>query len=163
MAKLIIIACGITSGAFQISPMTAWLWGGLLVVSIIWAKVMGLIFYDWFADRSAWLDSLRLTIGTGVAIGLCYSFVAALSVIQASLVSLILLDYLNLRWIIKQRTVKPITHDSLGQLKVIDSSPRLYESPAKIAVMINLFALVAAIFGSISFLFLSYVFNLFSG
>ncbi|XSG75843.1 hypothetical protein ACP8Y2_02335 [Herpetosiphon llansteffanensis] len=53
-----------------------------------------------------------------------------------------------------QRKAKAIYHDSLGQLKVLDHQPMLYQALSKIVIMINLFALIAAIIGTFLLLFL---------
>ncbi len=153
---MIIIACGVTPWAFAIQPTTVWLWSVTIVTTTVWAKAMGLMFYDWFADRSAWLDSLRLTVGTLLAIGINYLIFRSPTAIYSSLVSLIGLDYANLRWIIKQRAAKAIHRDSVGQLKVVDYQPTIYQSLSKIVIMINLFALIAAILGTLFLAFVMY-------
>lgn len=155
MVQVISIACGVTPWAFRISTTTAWVWGSLLVAATIWAKAMGLMFYDWFADRSAWLDALRLTVGNLIFIGLSYLVLRSPIAIYTSFVGSIMLDYYGLSWIIKQRAAKAINRDSIGQLQVIDHKPTMYESPTKIAVMINLFAIAAAILSSLLLFFVS--------
>ncbi|WP_110513251.1 hypothetical protein [Herpetosiphon llansteffanensis] len=154
MTQLISIACGVTIWAFAIQPTTAWLWGATLVATTIWAKAMGLIFYDWFADRSAWRDSLRLTLGNLLVIGISFLIVQSPNGIYLSFVSLIGVDYVNLKWIMHQRKAKAINHDSLGQLKVLDHQPMLYQALSKIVIMINGFALIAAIIGTFLLSFL---------
>ena len=155
MAHIISIACGVTPWAFRISTTTAWVWGSLLVVATIWAKAMGLMFYDWFADRSAWLDGIRLTIGNLLVIWLSYVVFRSPDAIYTSFIGIILLDYLTMSWIIKQRAAKAINRDPIGQLQVIDHTPKMYESPTKIAVMINSFAIAAAILSSLLLFFVS--------
>ncbi|GAA5527685.1 hypothetical protein [Herpetosiphon gulosus] len=155
MPNVISIACGVTPWAFRISTTTAWLWSSLLVAATIWAKAMGLMFYDWFADRSAWLDGIRLTIGNLLVIWLSYVVFRSPDTIYTSFIGCMMLDYLTMSWIIKQRSVKAINRDPVGQLQVVDHKPTMYESPIKIAVMINLFAIAAAILGSLLFFFVS--------
>lgn len=156
MVHIISIACGVTPWAFRISTTTAWVWGSLLVVATIWAKAMGLMFYDWFADRSAWLDATRLAAGNLIFIGLSYLVLRSPIAIYPSFIGWMLLDSYGLSWIIKQREAKAIHRDPIGQLQVIDHTPKMYESPIKIAVMINVFAIAAAILASILFAFLMY-------
>ncbi|MBM7843730.1 hypothetical protein [Herpetosiphon giganteus] len=153
MPQFISIECGVTPWAFAIQPTTIWLWSGTIVATTVWAKAMGLIYYDWFADRSAWRDSLRLMVGSLLVLGLNFTIFRSSTAIYSSVVSLVGVDYANLKWLIHQRKAKAINHDLLGQLKVVEHQPMLYQALSKIVIMINLFALIAAIIGTFLLLF----------